>query len=537
MSSPLIPPIPEFYNFASDAIDRWAADPSKLALYWIDAKGERERRITFAGVRDKSRQIAGALRKSGLQPGDRVAIVMGREPEWWFSMIGMIRAGIVAVPGTTLLTPKDFKYRIETANIRGVIADEPAAEKVDSIRAECPQLQTFFIAGKPRKDWRTLDEIFVSSPEFPSVRTLASDPCLIYFTSGTTGHPKMVLHTQVSYPLGHHVTGKIWLDLKPDDLHWNLSDTGWAKAAWSSLFGPWSQGAAVFVQEAAPKFDAKETLRILRTFPITTFCAPPTAYRSLVALDLKEAPLKNLRHAVAAGEPLNPEVISIWQKATGLTIRDGYGQTETTILVGNFPGNQVKPGSMGLPAPGFEMDVIGDDLKAMPPNKEGDIAIRVKPNRPLGLFAGYEDNPQENADKFRGDYYLTGDRGVRDDEGYFWFVGRSDDVILSAGYRIGPFEVESALIEHSAVLEAAVVASPDPIRYEIVKAFIILKPGFQPSDALAAEIQDHVKLVTAPYKYPREIEFVESLPKTISGKIRRVELREKERAKKQNPKP
>lgn len=518
--------IPEFYNFATDVIDRWAADPAKLALWWVDAQGENAQKLTFAEVSRKSSRIAAAMRAAGLRPGDRVIIVIGREPAWWLGMIGLIRAGIVAVPGTTLLTPKDFKFRIDHGGITGVIVDTAGAEKVDQIRAECPQLKTFIVAGEARPGWLGLNDILDKPATPPKVHTRSTDPCLVFFTSGTTGPPKMVLHTHASYPLGHAVTGKVWLDLKPTDLHWNLSDTGWAKAAWSSLFGPWSQGSAVFVQQPTAKFDAEATLDVLRRFPITTFCAPPTVYRQLVRLDLTVAPFKALRHAVAAGEPLNPEVIAIWKESTGMTIHDGYGQTESTILVGNFPGAKVKPGSMGLPAPGFEIDVIGDDLEPLPPRTEGEIAVRVKPTRPLGLFVEYEKNPEENASKFRGDYYLTGDRAIRDEDGYFWFVGRSDDVILSAGYRIGPFEVESALIEHPAVLESAVVAAPDPERYEIVKAFIVLRPGFQASDALAREIQDHVKRVTAPYKYPREIEFVETLPKTISGKIRRVELRQ-----------
>lgn len=531
-SAPLA--VPDHYNFASDVIDRWAEDPDKLALLWVDAQAKNEQRLTFTEIRDKSTRLAGALQNAGMKPGDRVIIVIGREPAWWVCMIGLIRAGVVAVPGTTLLTPKDFKFRIEHGGITGVIVDDAGAEKIDQIRAECPQLKLFVVAGKKREGWQTLDEILSSPREFKPVTTKSSDPCLVFFTSGTTGPPKMVLHTHVSYPLGHQTTGKVWLDLSPDDLHWNLSDTGWAKAAWSSLFGPWSQGAAIFVQQATPKFDADATLDILRNFPITSFCAPPTAYRSLVRLDLKSKPFKALRSAVAAGEPLNPEVIAIWKEATGQTIRDGYGQTETVILVGNFPGAKVKPGSMGLPAPGFDVEVIGDDLKPLPPNEEGEIAVRVKPKRPVGLFVEYEKNPEENSTKFQGEWYLTGDRATRDEDGYFWFVGRSDDVILSAGYRIGPFEVESALIEHPAVLESAVVASPDPQRYEIVKAFIVLRPGIEPKEELKKDIQDHVKKVTAPYKYPREIEFVETLPKTISGKIRRIELRNSERERKES---
>jgi acetyl-CoA synthetase/medium-chain acyl-CoA synthetase len=366
-------------------------------------------------------------------------------------------------------------------------------------------------------------------------RTLASDPCLIYFTSGTVGYPKMVVHTHASYPVGHTVvTGRYWLDLTPDDLVWNLSEMGWAKAAWSNFFGPWGNGAAIFVQDARGKFDGKATLAMLEQHPISVFCAPPTAYRVMVQEDLKGRRLATLRHCVGAGEPLNPEVIDAWRAGTGLTIRDGYGQTETVLLCGNFPTEEVRAGSMGKPSPGFDLAVIDHEGRELGPNKEGDIAVRVQPERPLGLFKEYWRNPEAMERSFMGEWYLTGDRAYRDADGYFWFVGRADDVIISAGYRIGPFEVESALVEHPAVMEAAVVASPDPVRGEIVKAFVILAPGYQASEALATEIQDHVKSVTAPYKYPREVEFVTELPKTISGKIRRVELRERERERKQS---
>jgi acyl-coenzyme A synthetase/AMP-(fatty) acid ligase len=311
-----------------------------------------------------------------------------------------------------------------------------------------------------------------------------------------------------------------------------LEEMGWAKAAWSNLFGPWSQGAAMFIQDARGKFNAKETLSFLAKYPITTFCAPPTVYRLLVLEDLKAYPFKALRHCVGAGEPLNPEVIATWQESTGITIRDGYGQTETVLICGNFPPLKVKPGSMGKPSPGFYLSVIDDEGNELPPNKEGDIAIKVKPERPLGLFQEYWNNPDAMARSFKGDWYITGDRAYKDEDGYFWFVGRADDVIISAGYRIGPFEVESALVEHPAVAESAVVASPDELRGEIVKAYVILAPGYTASEQLAEELQEHVKKTTAPYKYPREIEFVTELPKTISGKIRRVELRERERARK-----
>jgi len=377
-----------------------------------------------------------------------------------------------------------------------------------------------------------------ASPTWYARVTTSSDPCLIYFTSGTVGYPKMVLHTHASYPMGHTaVTGRYWLDLIPADLHWNLSEMGWAKAAWSNFFGPWGNGAALFIQDARGKFDTAETLSLLERYPITTFCAPPTAYRMLVQQDLSSVTFAALRHCVGAGEPLNPEVIDAWQSATGLTIRDGYGQTETVLLCGNFPGMEVRPGSMGKPSPGFEVAVINLEGQPLGSNQEGDIAVRVQPERPLGLFREYWRNPEAMERSFKGEWYLTGDRAYADADGYFWFVGRADDVIISAGYRIGPFEVESALVEHPAVMEAAVVASPDEMRGEIVKAFVILALGHTPSDTLATELQEHVKSVTAPYKYPREVEFVTELPKTISGKIRRVELRDRERQRKADNAP
>ena len=452
-------------------------------------------------------------------------IVLGRVPEWWICVVGMMRAGIVWVPGTTLLAPKDYAFRIEQAGISGVIVDSAAAERVDAVRAECPGLRHCIVTDASREGWLRLDEIMESAPAPERVETRSDETCVVYFTSGTTGYPKMVVHTHASYPLGHIVTGREWLGLSPGDLHWNLSDLGWAKAAYASLFGPWSQGATVFVQEAEGRFDPAATVETLSRFPITSFCGPPTAFRQMLAVDLAAAKFPSLQRVQSAGEPLNPEVLEAFRDATGLTIREGYGQTETVILVCYRPDEEARPGSMGRVAPGVELEIIDDDLKPVPPGTEGEIAVRTSPQRPVGLFTGYENNPEENASKFRGDWYLTGDRGLRDEDGYFTFIGRADDVILSAGYRIGPFEVESALIEHPAVLEAAAVGAADPERYQIGKAYVVLHANQEPSDELARELQDHVKRTTAPYKYPREIEFVSELPKTISGKIRRVELR------------
>ena len=524
--------VPEYYNFASDTIDGWARDRSKVAMVWTGEAAD-PRTLTFAHFADASSRVADALRSLSVQPGDRALLVASRIPEWWEALLGCIRAGVIPVPGTTLLTPKDFVYRANTAGAVVAFVDEANLAKLLEVRDQCPTLKHIIVFGAASGGAHAYDSLLADRPtSFDGPRTRSSDPCLIYFTSGTTGNQKMVLHTHVSYPLGHTITGKFWLDLQPDDLHWNLSDTGWAKAAWSSVFGPWACGSAIFVNNATGKFSAAQTLHLLEEHPITTLCGPPTAYRMLVLEALERFKPRALRHCVAAGEPLNPEVIDTWKRHTGMTIRDGYGQTETVLLCGNFPPLEVKPGSMGKPSPGFEVAVIGDDLTPVPTGKEGDIAVRVAPRRPVGLFKEYWKNPQEMAKSFRGDWYITGDRAFVDEDGYFWFVGRGDDVINSAGYRIGPFEVESALIEHPAVAESAVVASPDEMRGEVVKAFVILAPGYSASDALAAELQEHCKNLTAPYKYPREIEFVAELPKTISGKIRRIELREREQAKK-----
>jgi acetyl-CoA synthetase/medium-chain acyl-CoA synthetase len=527
--------VPEFFNFGYDVTDKWAEDPNQRAMLWVDESGE-ERNITYAQFRDRSNQVVNALNKVGLKKGDRVMIVMPRLPEWWESMLGMIKAGIVALPGTTQLTPKDIVYRLNSARARAVITDIENAPKFEESFPSCPDVTIKILVGGEREGWLSYDSLVNDQPvtvaEDEKIQTAATDPMLLYFTSGTTGYPKMVLHTQTSYPMGHIGTGKFWLDLKPTDLHWNLSDTGWAKAAWSSFFGPLNCGAALFIHNTKGKYSAHSTMELLGKYSITSFCAPPTVYRMLVAAeDVSSYDLSHLRSCVGAGEPLNPEVIEIWKKMTGHTIRDGYGQTETCLLVGNFPGVPVRYGSMGKPAPGYVIDVINDDGKPCADNKEGDIGVRISPERPVGLFQEYWNNPEATYNCIRGDWYITGDRAYRDPEGYLWFVGRADDVILSASYRIGPFEVESALIEHPAVMEAAVVGKPDATRGEIVKAYVILKPGTAGTPELVNEIQEFVKNVTAPYKYPREIEFVTELPKTISGKIRRVELREREREK------
>jgi len=506
------------FNFATDVIDDWARrQPDALALWCIDESGRQERKLTFAGLAAETQRAANYFQSCGIKHGDPVLVILPRIPEWWISLLGLIRLGAVPIPGATMLTVKDVRYRIEAAGIVAVITDDEGAAKLDGFHG------TRILVGPAGAEWTKFAAEFTSAP------TGADDPGIIYFTSATTGQPKMVLHTQASYGLGHRTTGEAWLDLKPGELHWCITDTGWAKAAWSCLYGPWLAGACVFAVDGRGKFDAALTLRILAQYPINSWCAPPTALRLMVREDLSAYRFPHLRHCTCAGEPLNPDVITTWQKATGLTIYEGYGQTETVVLVANIRSHNraVRAGSMGQPAPGFEVALLDADLNEVPVGTEGEIAVRCKPNRPLGLFQEYWRNPEENERRFRGDWYLTGDVATRDADGYYWFVGRVDDVIKSAAYRIGPFEVESALLEHPAVLESAVVGKPDELRGQIVKAYVILRRGYSASDALKAELQEHCKQVTAPYKYPREIEFVTELPKTISGKIRRVELRQK----------
>ena len=522
--------VPKHFNFARDVFDKWANDSEKVAMLWIDDQGN-EKNITYAQFSEQSKKLSIFFKKSGLKKGDVVVVILPRIPEWWVVFLACLRSGLVISPGTSQLTTRDIKYRLDTAEAIAVITNEENAAKVDAIIDECPTVKIKIVTGN-RDEWVSYADVDQENSDFETVNTLSTDPAILYFTSGTTGHPKMTLHTHASYPIGHVLTGKFWLDLKPADLHWNLSDTGWAFAAWCSFFGPWNMGATIFVEHSTGKFNAKRTLEILSKYPITVLSGPPTVYRVLVLEELEKYDLSSLRHCVGAGEPLNPEVIEIWKKATGITIRDGYGQTETVILVGNFPILEVKPGSMGKPAPCFHVAVIDAEGNELPPNQEGDIAVRISPERPVGLFKEYWKDPARTQDVVRGNWYITGDRAIVDEEGYFWFVGRSDDVILSSGYRIGPFEIESVLIEHPAVAESAVVSSPSKVRGEIVKAFVVLAPGYKASDELAKEMRNFVKRTTAPYKYPREIEFVDSLPKTISGKIRRIELRERERQKK-----
>jgi acyl-coenzyme A synthetase/AMP-(fatty) acid ligase len=522
--------VPEYFNFGFDVVDKWAEDRTKLALAVAGEMGEKLEKYTFFEIKRLSNKFANVMKEKGLRKGDRVLVMLPWLPQWYIAMIGMIKLGVIPIPSTTLLTPRDIRYRVNESEAVGILTDIPDAPKVEEAMDRCPSLKMCMLASGHRRGWLSWnDELDKASPLFePPERTKSDDTMLLYFTSGTVAYPKMVLHTQASYAIGHRITATFWQDLKPTDLHWTVTDTGWAKAAWGSLFGQWTMGAAVFNHHTKAKFDAKLTLRMIENFGITTFCAPPTAYRMFAQLPLQDYDLSALRHCMSAGEPLNPEVIRVWEEATDLKIYDGYGQTETVNLCANYRCMPVKIGSMGLPTPGFDVRVLDEEGKETGAGEEGYVVVKAKPKRPVGLFKEYWKKPEETKSVFQGDYYYTGDKAYRDEDGYLWFVGRADDVILSAGYRIGPFEVESALVEHPAVAEAAVIAAPDEVRGEIVKAFIILAEDFTPSDQLTKELQDHVKNVTAPYKYPRAIEYVKDLPKTISGKIRRGELKKTE---------
>ncbi len=516
---------PEFFNFTGDVMDGWARTrPQQVGLWCVDGRTGAERKFTFLELARLSCQAANVFLSHKVRRGDRVLVMLPRVPEWWIAMLGLIRLGAIPIPATQQLSARDVTYRLQTAQIGAVLTTGEGASKVvdfDGVR---------LAVGQSPAGWGDFDaELEQAFDDFPTERTRSTDPSILYFTSATTGEPKMVLHTQTSYGLAHRLTGELWLDGKPGDVVWNVSDLGWAKAAWSSFFGPWQMGVCIFALDIHGKFDPAHTLDALANFPITIWCAPPTALRFLVRQNLNRWQFPQLRHCVTAGEPLNPEVFKLWKSATGLDLHEGYGQTESVILLGYFRslGGEIRPGSTGKPTPGMPVSLVDETGRELPTGQEGEIAVRVKPERPLGLFQEYWQHPEETAAHFRGDWYLTGDRAVRDADGYFWFIGRKDDIIKSSGHRIGPFEVESVLLEHPAVLEAAVVGKPDATRGHIVKAFVVLRDGNTPSEALVHTLQHHCRQTTAPYKYPREIEFVKELPKTISGKTRRFELRAK----------
>ncbi|XP_033023939.1 acyl-coenzyme A synthetase ACSM3, mitochondrial-like isoform X1 [Lacerta agilis] len=508
------PEVPDYFNFAKDVVDNWAEAekegnrPTSPALWWVNDQGDQVK-WSFVELSHVSKKAARVLSEQcGLQRGDRIIVILPRIPEWWLLNVACMRTGTVLIPGTTQLTAKDILHRVQTSKARCIITDQVLAPAVDTIASKCPSLEFKLIVSRNhREDWLNFSDLLKLAPaEHDCAVTKSCDPMAIYFTSGTTGTPKMTEHSHASHGIGLGVNGRYWLDLTPSDIIWNTSDTGWAKSAWSSVFAPWIQGACVFIH-SMPRFEPTPVLEALSRFPITTFCSAPTAYRMLIHHSLSSYKFHSLKHCVSAGEPMNPEIMEQWKTKTGLDIYEGYGQTETVLICGTFKGMKIKLGSMGKPSPAYDTQIIDENCNMLPPGKEGDIAIRIKPTRPFCLFTRYTDDPERTNSTVRGDFYITGDRGMRDEDGYFWFVGRADDVINSAGYRIGPFEVESALIEHPAVAESAVVSSPDSVRGEVVKAFVVLAPDYVSRDpeALIKELQDHVKKVTAPYKYPRKV--------------------------------
>jgi len=519
-------PQPSRFNWAIDYFDGLAERCTNPALVHVDDGGE-SRLITFQVLKERSAKVANLFRSMELTVGDRVMFMMGNCVELFESFLGAIKAGCVIVPASTLLTSEDIRDRIVRGKIRCIVADKEFAEKVDAGVSLSGTFASKVSIGGAQQGWVDYAEADSQSSTFRTEQDRSlHDELITYFTSGTTAKPKLVSHTCGSYPIGH-LTTMYWIGLRKGDRHYNISAPGWAKHAWSTIFSPWNAEATSFVYNYGGRFDHKKVLKLIEEYEIRTLCAPPTVWRFLLLEDVGKYSF-SLREMVSAGEPLNPEIIQKVKSATGLTIREGYGQTETSLQIGTFPGMNVKPGSMGVEAPGFLMNVLDERNQPAPQDTEGSIAIRVKPERPVGLMAGYVDPPGKNAEVFVGDWYLTGDVAYRDKDGYFWFVGRSDDVFKSSDYRISPFELESELMVHPAVAEVAIVASPDPMRGFVPKAFLMLKPGTAPSKDLALDIFRFTREKIAPYRRPRILQFMEELPKTISGKIRRAELRTEE---------
>ncbi|MDY0223164.1 MAG: AMP-binding protein [Desulfobacterium sp.] len=521
---------PEKYNFAFDFIDRKAAEtPGLKAMIHVDNQGNR-RDFDLDYFSKQSSRLANALINKGVTRGDKVMLLLYRRVEFWVAMLALHKIGAVAIPSPFLLTKKDLEYRINFADIRGVIAEDSLTPNVDLARGKCPGLKLFMeVSDNSTKTsgWESYASLVGGSSDlFPRPVDSAGgfDPLLIFFSSGTTGDPKMVAHSH-TYPLGHVPTGVYWHDLEPGDIQLTLADTGWGKAVWGKFYGQWMAGAIVFVYDFRGKFEPKNLLEMISSHRVTTFCAPPTVYRFLIQEDFAAYDLSCLKHCTTAGELLNDSVFHTWKQETGLSIFEGYGQTETTLLVATFPFMEPKPGSIGKPVPGYTIHLLDRDGRICPPGVEGEICIKLGDKHPAGLFNGYVKEEEKTARACANGYYHTGDKAWADEDGYLWFLGRVDDLIKSSGYRIGPFEVESALVAHKAVLEAAVTGVPDDIRGQAVKATLVLKSGFSPSDTLTRELQNFVKKITAPYKYPRIIEYVEELPKTISGKIKRAEIR------------
>jgi len=522
--------VPDGFNFAYDVMDELARQkPDAPALVWCDEKGG-EATFSYAQLKAWSDKTANFFAAAGIGKGDPVMLVLKRRYEFWFSILALHKLGAIAIPATHLLTAKDIVYRNKAADIKMIVtvADSEVQAHVDEAQADSPSLKAKACLGGARSGW--LD--FTAGVEKASEKFLRptgaranrnGDIMLLYFTSGTTGMPKMVLH-DFTYPLGHILTAKYWQNVQSGGLHLTVSDTGWAKAVWGKIYGQWLSECAVFVYDY-DRFVPKELLAVVARHGVTSFCAPPTIYRFFIKEDLKSYDFSKLQYCAVAGEPLNPEVYSRFKEATGISLREGYGQTELTVVVATFPWMEPKPGSMGKPSPGYDIDIVDDEGRSCEAGEEGQIVVRTDKRKPVGMFGGYYRDQALTDSVWHDGVYYTGDMAYRDEDGYFWFIGRADDVIKSSGYRIGPFEVESALLEHPAVLECAITAVPDPDRGQVVKATVVLAKGWTAGDNLKVELQEHVKKVTAPYKYPRVVEFVSELPKTISGKIRRVEIR------------
>lgn len=528
--------IPESFNFAYDVSDRYAKEePAKEALVWCDDSGA-EKRFSFSDLKIASDKTANFLLSQGIKKGDAVMLILRRRYEFWYFLLALHKIGAIAVPATHLLLKQDIEYRTNAAEIKMIVTLEEASiqKEVDSALATSPTVKTLVTVGSPRKGWIEFTKEYEKASEVfvrPIGDAAASnhDIMLLYFTSGTSGYPKMVQH-DFTYPLGHIVTAKYWQNVQDGGLHCTVAETGWAKAVWGKIYGQWLSGCAVFAYDMET-FVPHRLLERISQYHVTSFCAPPTIYRYLMQENMSKYDLSSLKYCTIAGEALSPEIYNKFYEQTGLKMHEGYGQTELTLTIGNFPWMEPKPGSMGKPAPGYDIDIVRADGTSCDKNEVGEIVIRLEKGHPFGMFAGYYHDEKLTEAAFANGLYHTGDTARRDEDGYYWFVGRTDDMIKSSGYRISPFEVESALLKHPAVLECAVTGVPDKKRNQLVKATIVVKPGIEAGRTLARDIQNFVKNATASYKFPRLVEFVTELPKTISGKIRRVEIRDNDKNK------
>lgn len=517
------------FNFAYDVVDYLGENkPEKRAMVWL-SKDKEEKVFTFKDMMDKSNQTANYLKRMGIKKGDKVLVVLKRHYQFWFTILALHKLGAVTIPATHQLTQKDYEYRFNKAEVSAVIctAENDVPKEIDKALPESPSVKVKIVANGEFNGYGDFDkEIEKESTEFERVETSKDDYMLMYFTSGTTAYPKIAAHSY-TYALGHLTTAKWWHQVDPNGVHFTISDTGWGKSVWGKLYGQWLCESCVFTYDFE-KFVPADILSIMQDYKITTFCAPPTMYRFFMQEDVSKYDLSSLQHTTIAGEALNPEVFYKWKEYTGLKLTEGFGQTETTLTIATLFGTEPKPGSMGKPNPQYDADIVDVNNEHVQPGEVGEIVIRTNRRKPAGLFKAYYLDTENTKSAWYDDIYHTGDTAWYDEDGYFWFVGRTDDLIKSSGYRIGPFEIESVVMEHESVLEVAVIGVPDEIRGQAVKAYIVLKNGFHPSDELKKEIQNYVKDNTAPYKYPRVIEFVEELPKTISGKIKRVDLRGEE---------